>query len=70
MNPTVSCVRCGTTVPRPKDKRTRCAACGTALPLFDDDPTLPVPDLPVPDRSLISRPGPPPVVADLDLSVP
>ena len=25
--------------------RARCAACGTALPLFDDDPTFKVPDL-------------------------
>ncbi len=45
MNSTVSCVRCGTTVPRPTDKRARCAACGTALPLFDDDPTFKVPEL-------------------------
>jgi TonB family protein len=60
MNPTVSCVRCGTTVPRPKDRRSRCATCGTALPLFDDDPNLPVPELPVPDRLV---PGRSPVAA-------
>ena len=63
MNPNVSCVRCGTTVPRPKDRRARCAACGTALPLFDDDPSLQVPELPVPDRLAGARP--PPAVAPL-----
>lgn len=65
MSSTVSCVRCGTTIPRPTDKRARCAACGTALPLFDDDPTFKVPELkPLPPSPGRLPPLPAPVGAD------